>query len=286
MMSRTSIEVSDYQRKYREDMISLLFYSQRTHTHLDWYKAAQWLDMPDNLIQVAYAGNSLVGFLGLSQALNQTAWVRLAAVAFAYNPADILSLLWENLQFPMREANIETVTILVVNTWLNAYLSRLGFVYQEDVVTLYRSGNYTPAIIPNDITLRSAYLEDLHNIVAVDHAAFAAPWQMSASDIRYAQRHAASCTVAEFEKEVIGYEISTRHQTAGHLARLGVHPQIQGKRVGGVLLNDLLSRFAKRGVQTMTVNTQQSNVISQRLYQHYGFYRNGFDLPIWQYQAI
>ena len=61
---------------------------------------------------------------------------------------------------------------------------------------------------------------------------------------------------------------------------------MQGKRVGAILLHDLLTRFSKRGVQTMTVNTQASNIISQRLYQRYKFFRNGFDLPIWQYQVV
>jgi ribosomal protein S18 acetylase RimI-like enzyme len=285
-MMTSRLQISDYQRKYREDMLSLLFYSQRIHTHLDWYKAAQWLDMRGNLIQVAYDGNTLVGFLGISKALNQTSWLRLAAIARGYHPAEILTLLWEQLLPRIATDGIEFVSILVLNSWLNAYLSRIGFEYQEDVVTLYRSGNHVSSIPSHEFQIRSAYVEDLHAIVAVDHETFAASWQMSAIDIRYAQRQAASCTVAEFEGEIVAYEISTRYQTVGHLARLAVHPKMQGKRVGAILLDDLLTRFGKRGVQTMTVNTQASNIISQRLYQRYDFFRNGFDLPIWRYQLV
>ena len=105
---------------------------------------------------------------------------------------------------------------------------------------------------------------------------------MNATDIRLSQRQAASCTLALHDEEIVGYEIASRHHTAGHLARLAVHPKIQGKRVGQVLLNNLLTRFVKRGVKSMTVNTQASNIRSQRLYERYGFLRNGFDLPVWE----
>jgi ribosomal protein S18 acetylase RimI-like enzyme len=48
------------------------------------------------------------------------------------------------------------------------------------------------------------------------------------------------------------------------------------------LLHHLVQTLNKRGVRSITVNTQDSNVRSQRLYQRYGFERNGFDLPVWQ----
>jgi ribosomal protein S18 acetylase RimI-like enzyme len=64
---------------------------------------------------------------------------------------------------------------------------------------------------------------------------------------------------------------------------LAVLPDMQGKRIGAVLLDNLISKFNRRGVRSLTVNTQQSNIRSQRLYARYGFHRNGFDLPIWQW---
>jgi len=89
-----------------------------------------------------------------------------------------------------------------------------------------------------------------------------------------------------FENEVVGYQISTRHRAMGHLARLAVIPNRQGKRVGSMLLHDLLSKFDKRGIKSVTVNTQNSNQSSQRLYNHYGFERNGFDLAVWQKDIV
>jgi hypothetical protein len=43
----------------------------------------------------------------------------------------------------------------------------------------------------------------------------------------------------------------------------------------------LRARYYTRRVRSLTVNTQLSNLRSQRLYSAYGFRRNGHDLPVW-----
>jgi ribosomal-protein-alanine N-acetyltransferase len=177
---------------------------------------------------------------------------------------------------------VDNLSALVVNPWLNAYLPAMGFRYLEEVVTLYRATQELPSPQDSPVEFRNGYIEDIPAIVAVDHAAFGPPWQLSSVDIRFAQRQAASCTLALHQGDIVAYEISTRHQSQGHLARLAVHPKLQGQKVGYALLHNLLTRFEKRGVRTITVNTQLSNVLSQRLYNRFGFFRNGFDLPIWQ----
>ncbi len=278
----TAPNVVAYERKHREEVLSLLFYSRRTHTHLDWYKTGQWLDIPENLIQLAYDRGQLVGVLGVSAPLNGAGWVRLVALAQGYDPQITLNLLWQGLYGRMTAAEMRLVAILVINTWLGAYLPAMGFGYVEDVVTLYRVGDEIPNPPVHNLSLRNGYIEDIPEIMRVDHAAFAPPWQMSAVDIRNSQRQAASCTVAEYKGRIIGYEISTRHHTSGHLARLAVVPELQGQKVGAILLDHLITRLSYRGVRSITVNTQQSNKRSQHLYARYGFKRNGFDLPIWE----
>jgi ribosomal protein S18 acetylase RimI-like enzyme len=62
---------------------------------------------------------------------------------------------------------------------------------------------------------------------------------------------------------------------------LAVTPEAQGKGIGSALVADALRRFFRRGIYTMTVNTQANNHRSQRLYHLFGFERNGNDLPVW-----
>lgn len=277
-----ALHITPYERRHREDILSLLFYSRFAHTHLDWFKAGQWLDIDGSIIQLLYNGNDLVGVLGVSEPINRATWLRIAAIGQGYEPAFVLNSLWEGLKQRVKDLGADNLSVLVVNPWLNAFLPKMGFHFLEDVVTLHRGYHELPPLQASPVTFRNGYIEDIPDIVAVDHAAFDAPWQLSAMDVRFAQRQAASCTLAVHEGAVVAYEISTRHQTQGHLARLAVHPKMQGRKVGYALLHNLLSRFEKRGVRSMTVNTQMSNTHSQRLYQRFNFYRNGFDLPIWQ----
>lgn len=275
------LEIVAYERKYRDDILSLMFYSRHTHTHLDWYKAGQWLDLEGNTIGLAFHQDDLVGVMGISEALNEAVWLRLMVIAQGYDPAMILSFLWGHLRPVLIANRIKSANILVINPWLASFLPALSFQYLENVISMHRAPQELPAPPQSDVMLRNGYLEDIHAIVAIDHSAFDPPWQMSATDIRFSQRQAANCTLAIYDNQVVGYEIATRHHTAGHLARLAVYPQIQGKRVGQVLLHHLLTRFSQRGVKGMTVNTQESNIRSQRLYERFGFLRNGFDLSVW-----
>lgn len=277
----TAPQIIPYERKYRDDVLTLLFYARRVHTHLDWYKASHWLDYGERTVCLAYENGALLGVIGISKPLNDTAWIRIAAVARGQEPAQVLERIWQPLQTDLRAAGIKSVSVLVINSWLTQYLPELNFTYLEDVVTLYRSGLDLPAPPQTHVTLRNGYIEDLDAITAVDHAAFDPPWQMSFMDLRHAQRQAASCTLAMLGDQIIGYQISTRHHTAGHLARLAVVPQMQGQRVGAALLDKLITDFNRRNVRSITVNTQLSNVRSQRLYERYFFARNGFDLPVW-----
>jgi ribosomal protein S18 acetylase RimI-like enzyme len=104
---------------------------------------------------------------------------------------------------------------------------------------------------------------------------------MMEMDLRFARKIAAVHTVAVLDNEIVGYQLSTQYRQSGHLARLAVSPDMQGFGIGAALLDDMIRRFLRRRVRTVTVNTQESNVRSQRLYEQYGFRRNGYDLPVY-----
>lgn len=277
-----TLQCTPYENRHRDATTSLLDRSGFTHMHLDWSKAAHWMESGRHHVRVVMDDKRLLGVMGISQPLNGTSWVRLLAVDERCNVYRIVPLLWESLQDALYADGVQSVSVLVIHEWLNTVLPTLGFRYLEDVVTMHRSAPDMPALLPHQVRIRNAYLEDIPRIVEIDHSAFAPPWQMSARTIRQAQRQAASSTVALHDGRIIGYQISTRHYTSGHLARLAVVPHMQGQRVGAVLMDQMIRRLRQRGVRSMTVNTQASNVHSQRLYERYFFKRNGFDLPVWQ----
>jgi ribosomal protein S18 acetylase RimI-like enzyme len=124
-------------------------------------------------------------------------------------------------------------------------------------------------------------------VLAVDHAAFGPLWQMRAYDLREAGRRASHYTVAHDGNQMVGYQLSIRYGRSLHLARLAILPACQNQGVGSALVHDLLNFAEASGIEQVTVNTQHSNLSSQRLYQRMGFEPDGSSLPVytWNFSA-
>lgn len=274
--------VTRYQRRNRWAVRDLLSRNYYSHTHLDWHDTDQWLDNEAAPIRLAWQHNRLVGALATSVPLNQTCWVRLAAVMDHSETQSILNTLWNDLRPELKTLGVNTVAWLMIRDWPTEYVGEMGFSFREEIVTLRRANQNAPADMNSaDLTIRIARAEDLPIMAEVDQAAFSPPWQMTLSEVRQAERISANCTVALHHEQIVGYQLSTLYFDGAHLARLAVAPKMQRQGVGSALLSDVLRTFARRGVYSMTVNTQSSNEVSQRLYVRYGFRHNGYNLPVW-----
>lgn len=271
--------ITPYHRRHLQAIHDLMFHTELVHTHLDWFETDMWLESAESIVQMAWMGGRLVGVMGASRPLNDSSWIRFVAVMPNADPPRILRLLWDTLRANLQAAQVTRVCLLGISDWMQRYASDLGFRYQEDIVTLERRGGTLPTAPDSPATVRVSDVRDLPHILRVDSAAFVPPWQLSAEELRYAFRMASSCTVALVDDAIVGYQLSTLYFDGGHLARLAVLPYLQGQRVGAVLLHDLLTRFARRSIHLMSVNTQASNRRSRDLYTRFGFQTNGYDLP-------
>lgn len=276
-----ALTLTPYERRHRQAVLDLIDTTTLYHTHLDWYSIDQWLDTQAGLVVLAWQGRRLAGMMGLSVPMGNTTWIRLLAVRYDAPTREILRALWEDALKTLHVMNVRSVALLIAQDWLAYYTPQFNMNLVETIVTLKRSGGDLPQKRNNTPILRPAELEDIDAMAAIDQAAFIPPWQLTAHDLRAAFRMASSCKVSYLDGEMVAYQLSTRHGENGHLARLAVLPQVQGIGVGGTLLHELIRGFMTRGVRTITVNTQLSNIRSQRLYGYYGFRRNGFDLPVW-----
>lgn len=280
-MLRTRLRITDYERRHRGALLHLSYYSRWTHLHLDWHKVSQWIDDEVGPVFLAWHGEELIGYIGLSAALNGSSWIRLLGIGDGVVPGAVIQALWQRAQAQCLRAGVSGAAVLMANSWLSAYVHQLGFTCLENIVTLSHIGGELPAAPISPAKIVPAGEEDLPRIMQIDHLAFVPPWQMTSSDLWQAFRISSSATVAMLEGEIAGYQISTRHQETGHLARLAVAPIHQGRQIGSALLHQLLRGFSQRGISLVTVNTQRSNHPSQHLYRHYGFFRSGFDHEVW-----
>ena len=283
-MLGTRLLVTPYARRHRSALLDLTWTSPWTHKHLDWYKTADWIDRADVQIFLAWEGEYLVGYLGLSPTIDGCAWIRLVGIRSGNIPGTVIKEMWQTAEEHCQKLGISSIIVLMVSNWLSTYIPKLGFSYLDDIVTLNHLGTTLAGVWEPRLKVMPAEVEHMPSIAHIDRLAFRTPWRMSANDLRKACRIASNATVAVSDHEIVGYQISTRHREVGHLARLAVAPAHQGKRVGSALLHHLLHNFQRRGISTLSVNTQLSNLPSQRLYEQNGFFRNGFDIEVWQKQ--
>lgn len=126
------------------------------------------------------------------------------------------------------------------------------------------------------VALRVATLADVPDIGGIEDRVFGNPWAPDA----YAQeveRPTARVELAEVGGVVTGYSctwwVSAGGETEGHLLRIAVAPEAQGRGVGRDLLAAVLTHGRARGVGATRVllEVAHDNTRAIDLYEHAGF---------------
>ncbi|MDE2948489.1 MAG: GNAT family N-acetyltransferase [Chloroflexota bacterium] len=278
------LKISACERQHRSALLELARRSLWTHKHLDWHSAEQWLNREMGHVALAWQGDQLLGYIGLSQPIDGWSWIRLLGIRDGRMPGRVVRELWEAAEARCAAQGISNVLILMIANWLPAYLRERGFSHADDIITMSRIGGSPPAAPAMPLQIRAAHDEDMDSILRIDRLAFAPPWQLTESDMWQARRDASSLTAAELDGELIAYQLSTRQDNVGHLARLAVHPAYRRQGIASALLQRLIVDFKRQNLTELSVNTQLSNPASQRLYERHGFFRNGYDIELWRKQ--
>lgn len=279
-LDRQKVTVIQYQQRDRRAIRDLMDQPSHLHSQLDWYEVDAWIQQPSARVWTIWQGQRLVGVLGVSETIARAVWLRLAIVRAEVDVDALLRGAWDVIMPVLRASGAEQVAVLVGEEWWLPHFGALGFTPYDEVVTLRRASMLLPTQ-QSSIQVRSVLTPDMPAILAIDQAAFVAPWHMSGADLRQAERMCASGSVALVDGKVVGFQFSTFYFDGAHLARLAVHPDYQGRGVGHALMADLILRMSRRSVYVFTVNTQLTNTGSQRLYQLFCFERTGYDLPVW-----
>ena len=97
-MLGTRLRIAPYERQYRRTLLDLSLSSHWTHRHLDWYTTGQWLDNERGLVFLAWQGEALAGYIGLSQPVAGCSWIRLLGISGGRMPGQIIGDLWRGAQ--------------------------------------------------------------------------------------------------------------------------------------------------------------------------------------------
>lgn len=249
--------------------------------HFGWIPPLDWLGQQPFL--ALFKKEKLLAALACPPDPPHVAWIRLFACAPDFCPKKAWHLLWPTAQKRLKEKNAQIVATIVFEDWFQKPLLESHFTPKHHVDILTR--NIGHAALPNiqSITsVRTMKTKDIPAVQTLDETAFAPLWQNSREKLQHALKIAAIATVAEANKKIVGYQISTGDAQEGHLARIAVSPNHQKRGVGSALLHDLLTKFEQQGYEEISVNTQTQNAPSQHLYQKFGFQKTSERYPIYQ----
>ena len=271
-------DLSDHQR-----LSNLIFFETRSHRHLDWRPPLEWLG--DKYFWMVEEGNQATAALACPEETSGIAWVRLFVHSGYWSAENAWAVLWDVAKQDIMHAGGARVAAIVQNAWFEKVLSLNGFENLQSIVML--EWKYQPRALheAEGVRIRDMMRSDLPDVVAVDAASFDPLWHNSMDALGRAFSQSLFATVAEDDNGVIGYQVTTGLGIRAHLARLAVHPSVQGRGIGRALLGNLFERLVQGSYFTLSVNTQSDNRASLNLYQRMGFLRTGDAYPVYTFDV-
>ena len=252
----------------------------QVHEHLDWQNPKVWLGISSFV--VARCGQSLSGCLAILHEVDGVAWIRLAAVEEGVASRGLMDQMYQLSCEALKQHSVTRVAVLNPDPWLELSLVKWGFAASDIVVVMVRDCGNILSQSEGALTIRAYHPKDLAAIVSIDNAAFAAPWAHSSEMLRTGLGTADYSTVAELDGHIVGYQISTGGRDNAHMGRLAVHPGLQKRGIGRILVGDVIRHFETCSTQKISVNTQEDNDAAQNLYSSLGFRQTGDSYVVWQ----
>lgn len=271
-------DLNDHQR-----LSNLIFFETRSHRHLDWRSPLEWLG--DDFFWAVEEGAQITAALACPKETKGIVWVRLFVHSGHWSAENAWTLLWDAAREDIMRAGGAKVAAIVQHSWFQKVLELNGFENRQSIVMLEWSYQPWAAREANGVHIRTMTEADLPYVAAVDGVSFDPLWHNSQETLQRAFAQSLFATVAEDEGGLVGYQMTTGTGTRAHLARLAVHPSVQGRGVGRALLGSLFERLVQNGYLRLSVNTQSDNQTSLKLYQRMGFVRTGESYPVYTFDV-
>lgn len=121
------------------------------------------------------------------------------------------------------------------------------------------------------MTLRRMMLQDVDQVLEVEHRCFTSPWSRQAFVTELVDNRLAEYIVLEYENRVIGYVGVWLVIDEGHITNVAVDPTFRGKHLGEYLMRTVMDNCAARGMRRITLEVRLTNTVAQNLYEKLGF---------------
>lgn len=126
------------------------------------------------------------------------------------------------------------------------------------------------------VTFRHMMLDDLDQILEIEHTSFTVPWSREAFHNELVNNMFANYLVAETsEGRVIGYCGAWLIIDEAHITNIALLPNYRGKKIGEGLLKSMMQLAKLKNCYSMTLEVRVSNKVAQNLYRKLGFQDGG-----------
>ncbi|HSM70119.1 MAG TPA: N-acetyltransferase [Anaerolineales bacterium] len=271
-------DLKDHQR-----LSNLIFFETRSHRHLDWRAPLEWLG--EKYFWMVENGNQITAALACPEETMGIAWVRLFVHSSYWSAENAWTVLWGAAKEDIAQAGGAKIAAIAQHAWFRDVLAWAGFENRQNIVMLEWMYQPWAAYEAEGVRIREMTEADLADVVKADNAAFDPLWNNSQETLRRALSQSLFATVAEDQRGVIGYQITTGSHSRAHLARLAVHPAAQGGGIASAIVGDLFTRLVGKGYRKLSVNTQSDNQTSLKLYTKLGFTRTGEAYPVYTFDV-
>ena len=279
-MIEVNLQVRPAVLQDQHQIANLMFFETHVHRHLDWRAPLEWLGSP--YYWVVEDNGRVLAVLACPQDPDGVAWVRLFAHVRQISLDDAWAVLWDTAQRDIGQRGGATVALIAMHNWLSDLLVKNGFSHKQDIIMLeWKDSDVPEQILIEGIKIRKMYPADLPEVAKLDAFAFMPLWQNPLHALEKALPQATSATIAEDDRGLVGYQISTANPFGAHLARLAVRPDAQQRGIGTLIVADLIRRLKNKSIARLTVNTQSDNHASLALYKKMGFVVTGEKFPVY-----
>ncbi len=163
---------------------------------------------------------------------------------------------------------------------------RAGLELLEEVITYEIDVHRVPRMPRRHLWLSSISADDadaIDRVTALDQAAFPWLWRNSRAEFDvYLDTPGVEVSFLMSDGAPVAYVGTTFYSGWGHLDRIAVAPDLQGRGLGRAALILAIDGLRTRGARRVGLSTQRSNYRSQRLYERLGFERtSGMDYQLY-----
>ncbi|MBP7213065.1 MAG: GNAT family N-acetyltransferase [Anaerolineaceae bacterium] len=259
---------------------AFIYGPQLAFEHLDWLPSQSRLSEESTFCLID--DDEIQAILSVAPENPHFAWLRFFFTQWDGNHNANFTQLFEHAKNWLKDNQISKLYSLATSEWIERLLIKHGFQLDNQIVSLGSQKLTVRAqALPENLQIRPMHLDDIPELENLDELCFRPPWQMNQISLEKSYSKGADSSVVSQAGRLVGYQITNNVFDHLHLARIAVHPDLQGRGIARQLMAEMINFFNEYHIQTYTVNTQADNLASLRLYHSFGFKEEGRPTPVY-----